>query len=88
LPPPNKAMKLTSPERIEVSQLIAGVRRTSGRSTERTRPGITSHLPLPRSAGCARYSRFSVRYANQQFIGKNPQLMSFPGNSRPMGFRD
>ena len=26
--PPNKAMKLTSPERLGVSQLIAGVRRT------------------------------------------------------------
>jgi hypothetical protein len=28
--PSNKAMKLTSPERIEVSQLIAGVGPTTG----------------------------------------------------------
>jgi hypothetical protein len=34
--PPNKAMKLTSPEPIEVSQLIAGVVRTVGRATMTT----------------------------------------------------
>jgi hypothetical protein len=32
--PPNKAMKLTSAERIGRSQLIAGVGRTEGRSME------------------------------------------------------
>ena len=32
--PSNKAMKLTSPERIEVSQLIAGVLRTVARAAK------------------------------------------------------
>jgi hypothetical protein len=41
----NKAMKLTSVEHIERSQLIAGVRRTNGRAPERKRSAVPTPTP-------------------------------------------
>jgi hypothetical protein len=51
MPPPNKGMKLTRPERIGASQLIPGVRRTQRRwtCTEASQRQCEAQLPSSRS---------------------------------------
>jgi hypothetical protein len=83
-------MKLTSAERIGRSQLISGVRWTSSGEAATARPGTATPEGLRRRAEREHRPRIlrshpAAGARNQQFIGKNRQLMSFFGNSAIRG---
>jgi hypothetical protein len=88
--PSNKGMKLTSVERIGRSQLIPSVRWTSSGEAATAWPGTATPEGLRRRAERVRRphilrSHPAAGARNQQFIGKNRQLMSFSGNSATRG---